>query len=303
MSPTGSILVGGGTGFIGKSLCNLLKQKGYGTTVISRMPGVQRVSWNELQQLGLPKNTRAVVNLAGQNVMDVTRRWTAGFKQNIIHSRVNTTKTLAALIDKSEEKPPVFIVISGVGAYKPDNSYEYTEDSCVKPYDFFSELCKDWEEAAQFQDTETKRKCRIVKIRSGVVLGRDGGMIKQLYLPFFLGLGGPVGDGSQFLPWIHIDDLINLIIFAIENPLVEGVLNGVAEKPCTNMQFTKAFAKALRRPALIPIPSFVFNALLDKERAVMLTEGQKVIPKKTLSLGFRYKYPDIETACNEIVNK
>ncbi|XP_072392866.1 epimerase family protein SDR39U1 [Diabrotica undecimpunctata] len=301
MSATGNILVGGGTGFIGKSLCNLLKQRGYGVTVISRMPGIHRISWNELQDSGLPKDTKAVVNLAGQNVMDITRRWTSGFKQNVFHSRVNTTKTLASLIDKTHEKPNVFVTISGVGAYKPSTTSEYTEDSVVQPFDFFSGLCRDWENAAQLNDN--KSKCRLATIRSGVVLGRDGGMIKQLYLPFFLGLGGPVGSGSQFMPWIHIDDLTHLILFAIENPKVDGILNGVAAKPCTNLEFSKAFAKALKRPAIFPVPTFVFNALLSKERAIMITEGQKVIPKKTIALGFKHKYPDIETACKELVAK
>lgn len=231
-------ILGGGTGFVGTALRKLLISKGYGVTVISRMPGPQRLSWNDLQDKGLPSDTTAVVNLAGQNVMDITRRWTAGFKQNVYNSRINTTRTLAKLIDDAAKKPSVFVTISGVGIYQPNKLKVYTEDSQCSEFDFFSKLCIDWERAAGLK-TDTKISCRTATIRSGVVLGKDGGMIKQLYLPFYLGIGGPVGDGSQYMPWIHIDDLTGLILYAIENPKVEGILNGVAPTPCTNKEFSK----------------------------------------------------------------
>lgn len=235
-------LLGGGTGFIGSRLCNILKNKDYGITVVSRMPGLQHISWSDLHAKGLPKDTRAVVNLAGQNVMDFRRRWTAGFKQNVFNSRINTTISLAKVINEAQQKPSVFVTISGVGAYKPNQEKEYTEDSVCEEFDFFSKLCKNWEKAADL-NAETKSHCRVVTIRSGVVLGREGGMIKQLYLPFYLGLGGPVGDGSQYMPWIHIDDLTYLIVWAIENPNAEGILNGVAPHPCTNKEFSKVRTK------------------------------------------------------------
>lgn len=202
------------------------------------MPGLQRISWNDIQGKGLPDKTIAVVNLAGQNVMDVSRRWTSGFKQNVYNSRVNTTKLLANKINEAKQKPAVFVTISGVGIYKPDPTREYTEDSQCETFDFFSKLCKNWENAAVL-NIHTQKLCRTVTIRSGVVLGKNGGMIKQLYLPFFLGLGGPVGSGTQFMPWIHIDDLSNLIIFSIENSNVTGILNGVAPNPCTNKEFSE----------------------------------------------------------------
>lgn len=207
------------------------------------MPGPQRISWGDLQKNGIPKDTRAVVNLAGQNVMDVTRRWTAGFKQNVFNSRINTTKLLASKINEAKEhKPSIFVTMSGVGIYKPDQIKGYTEESQCEEFDFFSQLCNKWEKAA-ILSLESQELCRQVTIRSGVVLGNNGGMVKQLYLPFFLGVGGPVGDGKQYMPWIHINDLTNMILYAIENPNVTGVLNGVAPNPCTNMDFSKVFAK------------------------------------------------------------
>lgn len=220
---------------MGSHLTKLLTTNGYAVKIISRMPGPQRISWHELSKHGLPLGTTAVVNLAGQNILDTTQRWTEGFKQNVWNSRVNTCASLAKAIEYSAEKPNVFVSMSGVGIYEPSPNVTYTEDSVIKEFDFLSKLCVKWEYAAQLP---AHINCRNVYIRSGVVLGRDGGMIKQLYLPFYFGLGGPIGTGSQFLPWIHIDDLTRLILFAIENNSVKGPLNGVAPQPITNKEFT-----------------------------------------------------------------
>ncbi|RZC33677.1 Epimerase and/or DUF1731 domain containing protein [Asbolus verrucosus] len=295
----GTVLVGGGSGFIGTHLCNVLKNKGYGVTVISRMPGPQRMTWNDLNDSGLPHGTTAVINLAGQNVLDIKQRWNAGFKQNVFNSRINTTSSLAKAILNAEVKPSIFVTLSGVGIYKPDKYKEYDEDSVGEEFDFLSHLCHEWENAAKLPVCDTRR----VTIRSGVVLGRTGGMIKQLYLPFYFGLGGPVAPGDQFLPWIHMSDLTRLILFAMENPKVNGIFNGVAPQTVTNKEFTEAFASAMRRPAFIPVPKFVLDLLLNEERANMLTQGQKVLPKRVASLGFKFEFPDIKSACKEVVKK
>ncbi|KAJ3663827.1 hypothetical protein Zmor_008049 [Zophobas morio] len=299
MSKLGIAVVGGGTGFIGTHLCKALKSKGYSVTIISRMPGPQRMTWNELNDNGLPEGTTTVINLAGQNVLDMKQRWNAGFKQNVFNSRVNTTASLAKAITDSDHKPAVFLTISGVGIYKPDKVKIYDESCAGEEYDFLSSLCHKWEDAAKLPDSDTRQ----VTIRSGVVLGKNGGMIKQLYMPFFLGLGGPVMPGDQFLPWIHIDDIVGLMLFAIKNNKVDGTMNGVAPHSVTNKQFTDAFAKAMGRPALIPVPKMVLNVLLSQERANMLTQGQRVLPKKATNLGYQFKYPDIVSACHELVKK
>lgn len=293
----GSVLVGGGTGFVGTALGQLLRSKGYGVTIVSRMPGPQRMPWTDLAESGLPANTVAVVSLAGQNVLDPTRRWTPGFKQNVWSSRVNTTQSLAQAIIRAPVKPKVFISISGVGIYQPSQTAEYNEESQGESFDFLSRLCHEWENAAKLPANLGVRQ---VTVRAGVILGRSGGMIKQLFLPFFLGLGGPVGRGDQHMPWIHIHDMASLLLFAIENENVQGVLNGVAPQIVTNRQFAKAFGRALWRPALIPIPEFVLNVAFSEERAKIMTEGQKVIPKRTLAYGFQYKYPDIDMACRQV---
>ena len=135
---------------------------------------------------------------------------------------------------------------------------------------------------------------------AGVVLGRRGGMIAQLYWPFFFGAGGPVGTGSQYLPWIHLHDIARLFLFAIENQPVQGVLNGVAPGIITSKQFAQAFGRSLWRPAIIPFPELACNILMGKERAQMITRGQRVIPKRVLEYGFQYKFPNIRLACQEL---
>lgn len=199
------------------------------------MPGPQRISWHDLQKNGLPNGVTAVVNLAGQNVLDVKQRWSEGFKQNVWNSRINTTQALAKAIASAKQIPKTFIVLTGVGVYKPSSTIEYNEESNLNEFDFFSKLCLEWEKSAKLPTTVP---CRQVSIRSGVVLGYNGGMIKQLYLPFFFGLGGPVSPGNQYLPWIHIEDLIRLIAYCIEHNHVRGVLNGVAPQQITNQEFS-----------------------------------------------------------------
>ncbi|XP_023230341.1 epimerase family protein SDR39U1-like isoform X1 [Centruroides sculpturatus] len=294
----GTVVIGGGSGFIGKTLSKILRAKGYGVVIVSRKPGPFSMTWSELSDKGLPENSTAVISLAGQNVLDPTRRWTPGFKQNVWSSRVHSTRSLAEAIKKLQTPPKVFASISGVGFYKPSETEEYTEYSIGGNHDFLSRLCKDWEEAGELpNDINTRR----VVVRSGVVLGRQGGMIQQIFLPFYFGLGGPIGTGNQFMPWIHIQDIAGIFLHAIENE-VKGILNGVAPEIITNREFTKAFAAELRRPALIPLPVKVLNMAFSPERAIMMTEGQKVIPQRTLEMGYKYIFPDIRSACKEFAH-
>nr|CAG4641761.1 EOG090X07KR [Eurycercus lamellatus] len=292
----GTVVIGGGSGFIGTALSSLLRNCGYDVVIVSRIPGRSRLTWGDLTAKGLPKNTTAVVSLAGQNVLDIKRRWDDGFKQTVRASRVNTTLTLVQAIEKAPVKPAVFISTSGVGYYPPSPDKEYTEDSEGGKGDYFSELCKDWETAAKLPPGTNTRE---VIVRTGVVLGRRGGMIHQLYWPFYFGAGGPVGSGQQYLPWIHLHDIVRLFLYAMEHDKVDGVLNGVAPDIITNRQFAKAFAGSMWRPSLIPLPELACNLLFGPERATMLTRGQKVVPKRSLELGFDYIFPDIKTACSE----
>lgn len=229
-------LLGGGTGFIGSHLSTLLTSTGYNVITVSRMPGLKRMTWHELEEKGLPEDTVAAINVAGQNVLDPLRRWTPGFKQNVWNSRVNTSAAFVRAIAKATTKPDVFINVSGVSLYKPSNDKIYTEEHHGENYDYMSKLCLDWEKAAELPATDGVRQ---VRIRSGVVIGRNGGMIKSMKIPFWCGLGGNIGDGKQALPWIHIDDICELIKVCIEKKEATGVFNGVAPQCVTNEDFTK----------------------------------------------------------------
>jgi len=290
------ILVGGGSGFVGQEVCLQLRRAGYEVIIISRSPGQFRKTWTELADEGIPTGTKAVINLAGQNVLDPFSRWSPAFKELCRSSRIETTKELASAVRRAgpASKPRVFVSVSGVGYYPPDMKAEYDE-SGPQGSDWLAELSGEWEAAARNCGEGT----RTVIIRPGVVLGRNGGMIQQIFLPFFLGLGGRMGEGSQPLPWIHVKDLAGLISHAVEKEDMEGVYNAVAPDMISNQKFVNAFASALGRPAFIPLPEAVWNLVFGEERAVMITRGQRVVPRRTLEAGFVFRFPSIQQACAE----
>jgi len=292
-------LIGGGSGFIGKYLSSFLKTQGYQVTVISRMPGVERVSWQDLKAYGLPKGVNAVVNLAGQNVLNPARRWTEGFKQNVWNSRVNTSAILSKVISETNDVD-AFVNISGVSHYKPHDKKIYDETDEVEEFDFMSRLCVAWEKAAELLPTSATR---LVKLRTGVVVGRNGGMIQSMWIPFQMGVGGPLGDGQQILPWIHVEDLCGIIQHVIEGSNVKGILNGVAPEIVTNGQFSKALASAMKRPCLFHVPKLAVEAMFGKDRSALLLSGAKIVPRRTVAYGYQFKYPTARDACEEVVNK
>jgi len=263
------------------------------------MPGVDRINWHDIGRNGLPEDTDVVINVCGQNVLDPFKGWSEGFRQNVMASRIQTTHSLVDAISRSKNPPKVFITISGVGFYPFHGSKEYNEmsEGGIKT-EFFSNLCKDWESAGELPEGLPTRR---VIIRSGVVLGKEGGIIKQLYWPFFFGFGGKIGSGNQYFPWIHETDLIRMFLFAAEEEHVKGVLNGVSPQVITNQEFTKALGRAMWKPTICPLPEFVVNAAFDKERAVLMTRGQKVLPKRTQELGFQWEYPDINVALKAVL--
>ncbi|XP_034470544.1 epimerase family protein SDR39U1 [Hippoglossus hippoglossus] len=298
------VLIGGGSGFVGRELSRLLRDKGHEVTVISRQPGPGKITWGELESHGLPP-CEGAVNLAGENIMNPLRWWNESYKKDLFSSRIDTTKALAEAIAASPTPPHSWVLVSGVACYKPSLTDQYTEDSEWTPFDLLSKLVKEWEAAALLPETVAKSTRQVV-IRPGAVLGRDGGAMKQMLLPFWLGLGGTLGSGRQPFPWIHVSDLAGIIAHSLE-PLADSpppstqVLNGVAPALNTNYEFTKELGRLLRRPTIFPVPGFVINGLMGSERAVILTQGQKVVPQRTLEAGFQYKYPDLTSALKEIV--
>ncbi|XP_006913583.1 epimerase family protein SDR39U1 isoform X2 [Pteropus alecto] len=292
------VLVGGGTGFIGTALTQFLKARGHEVTLVSRKPGPSRITWDELATLGLPR-CDAVVNLAGENILNPLRRWNETFQKEVVSSRLETTRMLArAITEAPQPRPQAWVLVTGVGYYQPSLTAEYDEDSPGGDFDFFANLVTKWEAAAKLPGDSTRQ----VVVRSGIVLGRGGGAIGHMLLPFRLGLGGPIGSGHQFLPWIHIRDLVGILAHALEASHVQGILNGVAPASTpTNAEFAKALGAALGRPAFIPLPSTIVQAVFGQERAIMLLEGQKVVPRRTLAAGYQYSFPELGAALKEVI--
>lgn len=301
----GKVVVGGGTGFVGTELCRLLRRNHYDVVIVSRSkkepthPGDQRMSWDELSKSGLPHGTKAVVNLAGQNVLDPLSSWTPKFQQLVYKSRVETSQALRDAIVNCDpgQRPKVFVTVTGVGFYPPSQQTIYDESSPGGEHDFLARLVVDWESAGRIPKEVSD--VRNVWIRSGVVLGRNGGLIGNIFWQFFFGLGGRMGSGHQPLAWIHVKDLAGLVHHSIENENVTGVLNGVAPQLASNQDFVDQFARSLNRPSFLPMPSFVWNFIFGPVRASMITEGQKVVPKRTLETGFQYRFPTLDRACFE----
>ncbi|NXY51186.1 D39U1 protein, partial [Ceuthmochares aereus] len=289
---------GGGSGFVGSALTQLLRSRGHAVTLVSRQGGQDRITWEELSHSGLPL-CDAVVNLAGENVLNPFRRWDDAFCREVFNSRIETTKTLAKAIAEAQQTPRAWVLVTGVGYYRPSPTAEYTEDSSGGDFDFFSRLVSSWEAAALIPGSPT----RGVVVRSGVVLGRGGGAISQMIWPFRLGLGGPLGSGLQPFPWIHIQDLAGIVCHALESESLQGILNGVSpsSNATSNGTFAQELAAALGRPALLPVPAWAVRAVFGAERASMLLEGQRVVPKRTLESGYKFLFPELSGALKDIV--
>lgn len=311
------VIIGGGSGFIGSVLSNFLRLKGNKVTLISRYPGADRIIWKDLENRGLPV-CDAVVNLAGKHILDPKRRWNDKYREEVISSRVETTKILVDAINQSENPPEVFISTAGkcfYGTQELNDQQKYPElDEFSEPMgiDFPAELVGLWEAAANDIDTS---KVRHVKLRIGVVLGsierkshigklwRIGsvrGFLPIIRLPFCLGLGATLGNGRQPFPWIHIEDMVNLIIQSIEDETMHGKYNGVSPGIVTNREFTEIFAKKLRRSVVCSVPNFAVEFIVGKERSSILLQGQLVKPKRTLESGFEFKFPDIDSALSDL---
>lgn len=225
--------------------------------------------------------------------------WTENFKREVYTSRIDSNKLLVDAIHKAEVKPRSFVTVSGVGYYKPSETDEYDEDWTQPQNDsnYLMNLARDWEQSGELNEAEAPNTRRVI-IRAGVVIGKYGGIVKNLWLPFKMGLGGPIGDGRQWFPWIHVDDLASMFKFAILNDHVTGPVNGVAPEQVRNRDFATIFAKNMSRPSFMPFPQFAVNLMFGSERGEILLKGQKVKSRAPL-LGFRCQYPTIEEACKQ----
>ncbi len=290
------VCVLGGTGFIGGRLVDALVARGDQVTVISRDPArgdAQRQPG--VKYRGYPADVDgfdAVINLAGEPVFG--KRWNDAQKAKILESRVSITREIVEAIRDAKRPPKVLINGSAVGFYGDRGDEELPEGSAAGD-DFLATVCQAWEAEA------AKAPCRTVLFRTGVVLHPDGGALSQMMLPFKMGAGGPIGFGKQWFPWVHMDDEIGLLLWALDSE-VAGPVNAVAPGVVRNSEFTKAFGKALHRPTLIPIPPIGLRIMLG-EVSEMLTGSQRCIPKAAIDGGYTFKFPEVFAAMQDLVGK
>ena len=296
-------LVTGATGFVGPRLLRMLDKP----IVLSRNPERARASigslaeriirWDPLQGPPSPEafaGVDTVLHLAGESVAE--GRWTAAQKQKIRDSRVVGTRHLVQGIGQAEKPPAVLVSASAVGYYGNRGEEELTE-TAPPARDFLADVCVEWEREALVAE---QFGTRVVTARTGIVLGSGGGALGKMLLPFQLGAGGPLGNGRQWMPWIHVADLARLYVHAAETASIHGAMNSVAPQPVRNSEFTKALARQLHRPAFMPAPYFGLR-LLFGEFAKVLFASQRVIPQVALDTGFVFQYPEIAAALREIL--
>lgn len=297
-----NILVTGGTGFIGQPLCRELVRRGHSLTVLSRqgeralrvLPSGTRVL-ADLQEIDADHEIDAVINLAGEGIAD--RRWSDKRKQQLIDSRVGVTRALGELFNRLKKRPAVLINGSAVGFYGNAGAAELDESSPAARRDFSYLLCDAWEqEARRIAGQET----RLCILRTGVVLARGGGMMARLLPVYRLGLGARLGDGSQWLSWVHLDDMLAMILLCLESPAAKGVFNAVAPQPVTHARFHEMLAAHCRRPGFLRVPAWPLRVALG-EMSVLLLGGQRVMPRRLLEQGFRFRFASLDDAFSEIL--
>lgn len=300
------IVLAGGTGFIGGALVAALLERGDAVVLLTRDPAAAQRHWDGKVDARLwngrdpgpwvmaVDGADAVINLAGESVAG--GRWTPERKLALIKSRVDSTRALIAAVEAAKERPLVLVNASAVGYYGILPSGECAEDA-PRGTDFLAALCGQWERDAREAD---KLGVRTVMARFGVVLGKHGGALAKMLTPFKLGVGGPLGSGRQPFPWVHVDDAVGAILFAVDDAKLTGPVNVTAPEAATNAAFTKALGRALHRPAFLPAPGFVLRLALG-EMSSMLLGGQKAAPKKLLAHGYRFRHPNLDGALAELL--
>jgi uncharacterized protein (TIGR01777 family) len=300
------IVIAGGSGFLGQALATALAQDGHEVVVLTRRApagsheGPSAVAWTPDGSVGpwaaIISGAAAVVNLAGESI--AAKRWTAAQKQRNRESRMLATRSLAGAIERAHPPPPVFISGSATGYYGALGDEIATEEHPAGS-DFLAHVSLDWEAEAMAAHART----RVVCVRTGLVLARDGGALPKMLPPFRVGAGGPVGSGRQYWPWIHRQDWIDLVRFAIRHPAVTGPLNATAPAPVTNAEFAGALGRALRRPAFMPAPAFALRLLLGEMADALLLSGQRAVPAKAERLGYTFRFKRVDDALSSIFGR
>lgn len=298
------ILAIGATGLIGRALCQSLTADGHTTIALSRSArkpaglAVAEVRQWDYQQGLLPvaalAGVEAVVNLAGEPI--VARRWSDEQKRIIRDSRLIATHNIVESLRSLDAKPGVFVSGSAIGFYG-DRGDEQVDETSPPGRGFMSEICQEWErEAARAAELGV----RVVQVRTGVVLSTEGGALQKMLTPFKLGIGGPLGSGRQWFPWIHIDDIVGIFKHAILTASLAGPANGTAPQPVTNAEFTRELGKVLHRPAFLPVPRVGLRILMG-EMSEVLFVSQRVAPKATLASGYKFQFPSLAPALDDLL--
>jgi len=301
------VLVTGASGLIGAALCDALFARGDEVVGLSRDPGKARaanprITWHrweptlERPDPGAFEGVDGVVNLIGERI---DQRWTDEAKQKIVESRRQGTHNLVQTIEALEEtkRPQVLVSQSAIGYYGDRGDEEVDEDSAPGT-GFVSEVPQAWEQAAHELDNTG---VRVVVVRTGLVLTTKGGLLKEMLMPFKLGVGGPLAGGKQYYSWIHLQDEIGILLWALDNEQVSGTVNATAPEPVTNKDFSKALGRAVNRPAVMPVPGFVLDLKFGGEFGHVLRGGQRVMPKRTQELEYSFKHPQLDGALADLV--
>ncbi|MEH2205789.1 MAG: TIGR01777 family oxidoreductase [Nostoc sp.] len=304
------VAITGATGFVGSRLVQRLHGEGHKTVVLTRnttfaqkvfpseaFPNVEIVAYTPNASgswQSVIASCDGVVNLAGEPIGE--GRWTPERKQEILNSRKLGTQKIVEAIANANPKPSVLINASAIGYYGTSETATFDETS-LSGNDFLAQVCQAWEaEARKVKDVGV----RLVILRFGIVLG-NGGALGKMIPPFKLFAGGPIGSGRQWFSWIHVDDLVNLILQALTKPEIEGVYNATAPNPVRMADLSQTLGQVMNRPSWLPVPAFAIEALLG-DGAIVVLEGQQVIPKRTVQTGFEYKYPNLQSALTQILN-
>jgi uncharacterized protein len=294
------VTVTGATGRIGRRLVAALQDRGDEVTALSRDPdrasellGVEALAWN-IKEDAAPKEALAgrdaIVHLAGE---DVGQRWNAKVKAEILDSRERGTRNIVHTIFDTTPRPKALICASAAGYYGARED-EIIDEYAAPGRDWLADVVARWERQA---DT-AKIGMRTVLVRTGIVLDMEGGALARMLPPFKAGIGGPIGSGKQYMPWIHLHDLVGIYLAAIDNPRFQGVINASAPEPVTNKAFAKALGRAVNRPAVAPIPGFSLKLLYGEMSHVVLT-GQRMVPGRAAELGYEFQHPDLDEALRD----
>ncbi|UUD63242.1 TIGR01777 family oxidoreductase [Pseudomonas seleniipraecipitans] len=295
------ILITGGTGLIGRALCHYWIEQGHQLTVWSRRPeqvavlcGTRVRGVGRLEEIG-DEPLDAVVNLAGAPIAD--RPWSKARRQLLWESRVHLTETLLAWLQAREQKPGVLLSGSAVGWYG-DTGERHVDEQAAPGADFAAQLCVAWEDTAQQAEA---LGIRVILLRTGLVLAKDGGILKRMVTPFRFGLGGRIGNGRQWMPWIHIADQIALIDFLLQQEQARGPYNACAPQPVRNAEFASELGHAVNRPAIVPLPAFALRAGLG-EMSLLLLGGQHAQPARALEAGFDFRFTHLDVALVDLLS-